>query len=365
MIYKLRPSIAVVDLMNRIEFFLTNIRKSISLEIDYKNFKDFIFEFDGKTKLEDIIIKNKIIKESNTYTELLNLINYLNQQNILLKIDETYIKDYYNFPRIFSLLEDFSLSISEINEKFINIKNSKVMIIGLGSVGTWVANSLVMSGVENLILIDGDKVEITNLHRQLGYFEENLNKYKVDVAKENLYCKNKNINIDTINNYIDSNFFEKYIFENISLIINCADYPSVDTTSNIIGEYALKNNIPHIIGGGYNLHLTLIGQVIIPHETACVNCFRKNLEEINKIDDKNIKKLNMPNRKIGSFPPLSALSASITSNEAFKILAKINSLNMINKRTEFLLENMNFKNLDMTKREDCEWCGKKGKYTKL
>lgn len=65
------------------------------------------------------------------------------------------------------------------------------MIIGLGSVGTWVANSLVMSGVENLILIDGDKVEITNLHRQLGYFEENLNKYKVDVAKENLYCKNK------------------------------------------------------------------------------------------------------------------------------------------------------------------------------
>ncbi len=142
-------------------------------------------------------------------------------------------------------------------------------------------------------------------------------------------------------------------------------YPSVDTTSNIIGEYALKNNIPHIIGGGYNLHLTLIGQVIIPHETACVNCFRKNLEEINKIDDKNIKKLNMPNRKIGSFPPLSALSASITSNEAFKILAKINSLNMINKRTEFLLENMNFKNLDMTKREDCEWCGKKGKYTKL
>ena len=75
MIYKLRPSIAVVDLMNRIEFFLTNIRKSISLEIDYKNFKDFIFEFDGKTKLEDIIIKNKIIKESNTYTELLNLMN--------------------------------------------------------------------------------------------------------------------------------------------------------------------------------------------------------------------------------------------------------------------------------------------------
>lgn len=95
----LHSSIAVVDLMNRIEFFLTNIRKSISLEIDYKNFKDFIFEFDGENKIRRYkLIKNKIIKESNTYTELLNLINYLNQQNILLKIDETYIKDYYNFP---------------------------------------------------------------------------------------------------------------------------------------------------------------------------------------------------------------------------------------------------------------------------
>lgn len=79
-----------------------------------------------------------------------------------------------------------------------------------------------------------------------------------------------------------------------TLIINSADYPTVDETSRIVGAYAMEHGIAHCIGGGYNLHQTLIGQIIIPGKTACVECFRLELEDINVIDTSNIKRLDNP-----------------------------------------------------------------------
>ena len=78
----------------------------------------------------------------------------------------------------------------------------------------------------------------------------------------------------------------------LDLIINCADEPNVDKTSRIVAEYAMEKRIPHIIGGGYNLHLTLIGQTIIPFKTACFECFNLFLKELNDTSLRNVKKLH-------------------------------------------------------------------------
>ena len=76
-------------------------------------------------------------------------------------------------------------------------------------------------------------------------------------------------------------------------------------------ELAMPRGIPHIVGGGYNLHLSLIGQTVIPGETACVKCFERQLERENEIDPTRVKKLQVPNRKVGSLGPLCALNASM------------------------------------------------------
>ena len=239
------------------------------------------------------------------------------------------------------------------------------MIVGLGAVGTWVTQSLLMDGVQNFILIDPDKVEISNLHRQIGFTEKSIGTFKVDAFSEYLKIKSNDVNITKIKDWLDETFFEKYQFSNIDLIINCADFPTVDKTSLLIGEYCMQKGIPHIIGGGYNLHQSLIGQVVIPNKTACVECFREKLEEINRIDTANIRKMEHKNRKIGSFPPLSALSASITANESFKILANLENIVMNNNRTEFLIRTLNFSNIEIKRSATCKWCGNEGKYYQL
>lgn len=365
MIYKLRPSVAVVEKEKEIEFFLTNTRKSLIIEGEGQEIKNLIFKFDGKLSVEEVLSSLNVILGTEEYIEALELLKFLNEKNILINIDCEYIEEYYKFPRVFGILEDYSLSYSEVNQKFNKLKNSKVMITGMGAVGTWVAHNLVMSGVKNFVLVDNDEVELSNLHRQLGFFEKNIGKSKIESIKNRLLEMNQEIKIEEINDILDNDFFSRNQINNVNLIINCADKPSVDVTSSIIGEYCMGKNIKHIIGGGYNLHLTLIGQVIIPGESACINCFKKSLEEMNDIETSNLKKLTIKNRKVGSFPPLSSLTASITSNEAIKVLAGIDKMVMTNKRSEFLLENMNFKNIKMTRRKDCEWCGEKGKYYKI
>lgn len=359
---KLRPSVAIVAKIEYTEFFLSNIRKSIVLKMD-ASISDLLFELDGSITLAEWMMQKEL--SSSEKESLFKLLSFLNMNSILINNDIDYCDDYNVFPRVFTLLEDYFLTKSQVQHAFNKIKHSKVMIVGLGSVGNWVAQSLLMSGVNNFVVVDPDKVDLSNIHRQVGLREVDAEKSKVLVMSKRLQEMQPNVKIEGYENWLDDDFFLNIDVSDVDLIINCADYPTVDKTSMLIGEYCMKNKINHIIGGGYNLHQSLIGQVVIPNETACVECFRVHLDEINEIDTSNIYKLNNSERKIGSFPPLSSLSASITANEAFKILAGLNNVVMDNSRTEFMMRELNFSNLLMNRRSDCKWCGNEGKYYQL
>lgn len=356
-ILKLRPSVAVVTSVRRCEFFLSDIRKSLNLELD-EQVARMLLNFDGSITILEWMKMNNI--DTVHLAEILKLLKFLNEHHIVIDVDEPYLQDFNTFPRIFSLLENFSSTQSEVNKAFNRLKKSVVLIVGLGSVGTWVTKCLSMSGVNNFILVDNDCVDISNLHRQVGFTENSVGKRKTEAFKEYLHSAIDGLNITCINDQLDSTFFNRHNFGRVDLLINCADYPSVDETSRIIAEYSMFQGIAHCIGGGYNLHQSLIGQIIIPGKTACLECFRHHLDELNVIDTSNIKKLKIRNRKVGSFPPISALSASITANEAFKYLAGIDHYVMTNKRVEFITQNLNFNSLTMDRFPDCKWCGKNG-----
>ena len=361
-ILKLRPSVAVVVHKNFTEFFLTDLRKSFVLQMD-ESVAQFIYLLKGEKCIQEWLDECDI--DFDDYDDCLYLLDYLVNNHILIKVDKEYDDLYAKYPRVYTLLEDYCSSQSEVMKHFSFIRNSFVMIIGLGSVGTWVSQCLCMSGVKHFILVDGDKVELSNLHRQSGFKESDIGRLKVDAFTESLQ-EMADVDVVGVQDVLDRSFFDRHSFEKIDLIINCADFPSVDETSRIVGMYSMAKGIPHIVGGGYNLHQTLIGQVVIPNKTACMECFRLNLDEMNGIDSSNITKLNKKTRKVGSFPPLSAIASSIAANEAIKILAKLyKALTMTEKRAEFSLKTLNFKFVEMTRRNDCPWCGKNGKYYQL
>ena len=82
------------------------------------------------------------------------------------------------------------------------IKNSKVLIIGMGGLGCPLLTYLVSAGVSNIGIVDHDKIELSNLNRQTLFNSSDIRKFKVNVAKEKLLKTNPHCKIVVHSEYL-------------------------------------------------------------------------------------------------------------------------------------------------------------------
>lgn len=82
------------------------------------------------------------------------------------------------------------------SQAFAAVQHSRVAIFGLGGVGSWCAESLVRSGIGKLMLVDSDRICVTNVNRQLPATTQTVGRVKVDVLAERLREINPNIELD-------------------------------------------------------------------------------------------------------------------------------------------------------------------------
>ena len=273
---KLNSTVSVVKISDSLlEFFKTNTRQQIHIRVEDDTIMNIVNALDGSKTIEELSREYTVKSE-----DLVKLLTFLRKKGILDNVEnKKEFNNYERFRRVIHFIAEYSTSHENLLDMWKNISEATVLIVGLGAVGSWVSANLAQSGIGNIVLMDADVVDVTNLHRQFGYNEDDIGKKKIDVLENRLRQYNPELNVIKSESYLDKNSLHKFDDIKIDLIINCADKPNVDTTSLWIGEYAMNRCIPHIIGGGYNLHLSLIGQTVIPGRTACVNCFRKKLEE--------------------------------------------------------------------------------------
>ena len=123
--------------------------------------------------------------------------------------------------------------------------NATVAIVGMGGLGCPAAQSLITAGVGKLILIDGDIVELSNLHRQPLYGVDDLNRLKVEVAKERLEQLNNKAVIVPIDKYFNEENGMSYI-QDANVIIDATDNIQA---RQLIDRFSKDANVPMIYGG--------------------------------------------------------------------------------------------------------------------
>lgn len=128
-----------------------------------------------------------------------------------------------------------------------NISNAKVLIIGIGGLGCPAALYLAQAGIGTITIIDPDKIERTNLHRQILFSENDIGQDKAIVAKRELQKKNSSININGIVNKVDSyNAFN--LIKTADIILDCTDnYDS----RYLINTISRKLSIPLVMASIY------------------------------------------------------------------------------------------------------------------
>ena len=134
------------------------------------------------------------------------------------------------FERVISL-------VGEANYQ--KIKNTTVLVVGLGGVGGYAVESLVRSGIGNLILIDHDCIDITNLNRQIISLQSNISKPKVEVCKGRMLSINPECDIITHKLFLDATHISLIDKYHPDYIIDACD--SVPTKKLLI-DYSLTHN---------------------------------------------------------------------------------------------------------------------------
>ncbi len=144
--------------------------------------------------------------------------------------------------------------------------DSRVLIIGAGGLGSPCAIYLAAAGVGKIGIVDSDKVELSNLHRQILHSEKDIGKSKVDSSKDTLSKINRDVEIIPYDMRLTS--------KNIIEIISDYDF-IVDGSDNFPTKYLVNDAC--IFAGkplSYGGVLMYFGQAItiLPHKSACLRC---------------------------------------------------------------------------------------------
>lgn len=138
-----------------------------------------------------------------------------------------------------------------------NIINKTVMVIGLGGVGGYTVESLVRCGVKNIIIIDYDKIDITNKNRQLIALDSTIGMKKTEVFENRIKDINKFCNVKVLDMFLEAKDVFDIITNDIDYVVDACDTISVKME---IIKVCLEKNIKFIscMGTGKRLNPSLL-----------------------------------------------------------------------------------------------------------
>ncbi len=190
------------------------------------------------------------------------------------------------------------------------LSESKVLIIGIGGLGCPVLEILASAGIGRIGIVDSDKVDFYNLHRQFLYDENSVGQPKVEVAKNRIKNRNSEIIIDTYYQEVNQkNIFQ--LIDNYDIIVDCTDNFN---TRYLVNDACFIRQKPLVYGAIY-------------HYEGQISVF--NVSKNGKITNYRDLFPNPPRRdevpncnEAGVLPTISAIIGNFQANEVIKLITK-------------------------------------------
>lgn len=215
------------------------------------------------------------------------------------------------------------------------LKRAKVFIAGAGGLGSPASTYLAAAGIGTMRIVDPDRVELSNLERQVLHWEEDIGRRKVASAADKLKRLNQGMNLEAIEETITDTNVSKLV-EGFDVIVDAMDNLPA---RYLLNKVALEKNIPFFHGAVYGFWGSVM--TIIPGETACLRCLYRGAihEEKTPI--------------VGVTP---AVIGCIQATEVIKHILGIGQL-LTNRLLIYDGLNMKFTEFKVKKDPKCEHCG--------
>ncbi len=216
------------------------------------------------------------------------------------------------------------------------IMNSKVLIVGMGGLGCPLAIYLANLGIGNIGVVDDDKVEISNLNRQIIFNYSDIGKFKVDTAYKKLKKINKSLKVKIFKTRIDKSNIKK-IIRNYDIICDGTDNFK---TRLLINDFCVeqKKILISAAVSGFNGHLFKFN---FKKKTPCFRCYMPEApDNENNCEDEGVT------------PPLTGIMGTIQANEVMNTILNVKT-DLDNKILILNSLNMNVRKVKLSKNRAC------------
>ncbi|MCH7535214.1 MAG: molybdopterin-synthase adenylyltransferase MoeB [Bacteroidetes bacterium] len=186
--------------------------------------------------------------------------------------------------------------------------DSRVLIIGLGGLGSSSSVYLAAAGVGHLVLVDFDEVDISNLQRQIVHATNDIGRLKVDSAKEHLLELNPEIQITTIDHKIEDTALEEQV-KLATVVVDCSDNFQ---TRFAINEVCVRLKIPLVSGAAIRFEAQVSVFNSNHRDSPCYRCLYDTEATVEQTCTAN-----------GVISPLLGIIGSIQACETMKIIMDI------------------------------------------
>ena len=297
--------------------------------------------------------KRRVLEDDETPRSLINI--YINGKNAKFTNGmETTLKDgddVYILPAVAGGSEELSnkeldrfsrqIMLEEIGyQGQLKLKNAKVCVVGTGGLGNPITTKLVAMGIGTLRIVDRDVIELSNLHRQTMFDEDDVGQVKVEVAAKKLQKLNPDCKIEALAVSVND-YTALEVVEGCDVVVDALDSVNARYALN---KACVKLGIPFVTGAAVGVS----GQIftILPGTSACYHCMFPALDEN-----------TMPTCSIeGVHPSILSIVGGIEVAEAVKvILGKKPSLS--EKILHIDIENLDFTSTRTFRAEECPVCG--------
>ncbi|MBI1662074.1 MAG: ThiF family adenylyltransferase [Nitrosopumilus sp.] len=308
------------------------------------------------TKMSEIMgddFKRRVLEGDGTPRSLINI--YINGKNakfaggmetVLNDNDEVYI-----LPAVAGGSDELSATeldrysrqvmLEEIGyQGQLNLKKSKICVVGTGGLGNPITSRLAAMGVGTLRIVDRDVIELSNLHRQTMFDEDDVGQIKVEAASKKLQKLNPNCKIEALAISVNE-YTAPEVVDGCDVVIDALD--SVDARY-ALNKACVKSGIPFVTGAAVGVS----GQVftVIPKESACYFCMFPELDED-----------SMPTCSIeGVHPSILSLVGGLEVAEAVKIIIG-KKPSLYDRILHIDLENVDFTSTRTFRADECPVCG--------
>lgn len=218
----------------------------------------------------------------------------------------------------------------------LKLKRSRVLVAGLGGLGCPASLYLVAAGVGEVILVDSEVVELSNLNRQILYWTEDVGRAKVDVAVEKLRRLNPEVRVRGVKTVITEELLEELVPQ-VDVVLDGLDNWR---TRFLVNRICVRHRKPFIHAGIHGMYGQLL--VVIPGRTPCLQCLiPREPPEIR------------PFPVLGTTPGIMAL---MQVTEAIKLLTGVGEL-ALNKLIVYDGYTMTFREVQVKRSGRCPVCG--------